>query len=134
MPEGENIAVAPSSGRDRVNIHGAINLETGATQMLEVPAANAESTIALLEAILDAYPLMIMIHVFLDNARYHHAQLVKKWLAQNGSRISLHFIPTYSPHLNPLGSHAPRRHPQRLFPDIRSIQGQNAGFSDRGGS
>ena len=102
MPEGENIAVAPSSGRDRVNIHGAINLETGATQMLEVPAANAESTIALLEAILDAYPLMIMIHVFLDNARYHHAQLVKKWLAQNGSRISLHFIPTYSPHLNPI--------------------------------
>lgn len=102
MPEGENIAVAPSSGRDRVNIHGAINLETGATQMLEVPAANAESTIALLKAILAAYPLMLMIHVFLDNARYHHAKLVQEWLAQNGSRISLHFIPTYSPHLNPI--------------------------------
>ena len=101
-PEGANIAVAPSSGRDRLNIHGAVNLETGATQMLEVPAANAESTIALLQAILAAYPMMLMIHVFLDNARYHHAKLVQEWLAQNGSRISLHFIPTYSPHLNPI--------------------------------
>ena len=102
VPEGDNIAIAPSSGRDRVNIHGAVNLETGATQMLEVPAANAESTIALLEAILAAYPLMVMIHVFLDNARCHHAKLVQKWLAQNGSRINLHFIPAYSPHLNPI--------------------------------
>ena len=102
MPEGEKIAVAPvPQARTTVNIHGTVNLETGATQMLEVPAANAESTIALLKAILVAYPLMIMIHVFLDNARYHHAKLVQAWLAQNGSRITLHFIPTYSPHLNP---------------------------------
>jgi hypothetical protein len=35
-PEDEKIAIAPSSGRDRVNIHGAVNLETGETQVLEV--------------------------------------------------------------------------------------------------
>ena len=32
-------AIAPASGRDRLNIHGALNLETGQTQMLEVAAA-----------------------------------------------------------------------------------------------
>ena len=101
-PEDEKIAIAPSSGRDRVNIHGAIDLETGKTQMLDVPTVDAQSTILLLIAILAAHPSMRMIHVFLDNARYHHARLVSEWLAREGGRITLHFVPTYSPHLNPI--------------------------------
>jgi hypothetical protein len=32
----------------------------------------------LLEAIEALYPLMMLIHVFLDNARYHHAKLVQQ--------------------------------------------------------
>jgi len=70
--------------------------------MLDVPAVDASSTILLLMAILSAYPSMAMIHVFLDNARYHHAKLVREWLAREGERITLHFVPTYSPHLNPI--------------------------------
>jgi transposase len=101
-PKDEAIAINPSSGRERLNIHGAIDLETGKTQMLEVPTVDANSTILLLMAILAAYPTMAMIHVFLDNARYHHAKLVRDWLAREGHRITLHFIPTYSPHLNPI--------------------------------
>jgi transposase len=101
-PKDEAIAITPSSGRERLNIHGAIDLETGRTQMLEVPVVDANSTILLLVAILAAYPSMAMIHVFLDNARYHHARLVRDWLARHGGRITLHFIPTYSPHLNPI--------------------------------
>jgi len=101
-PAGEKIGLAPNSGRERLNVHGAINLETGATQMLDVPAADAHSTILLLKAILAAYPALLMIHVFLDNARYHHARLVQEWLAREGARITLHFIPAYSPHLNPI--------------------------------
>lgn len=101
-PAEENIAIAPASGRDRLNIHGALNLETGQTQMLAVDTADAQSTMALLAAILSAYPAKRLIHVFLDNARYHHARLVRQWLARHGARISLHFIPAYSPHLNPI--------------------------------
>src|SRR5450830_3633 len=48
------------------------------------------------------YPMLALIHVFLDNARYHHANLVREWLALPGRRIKLHFIPTYCPHLNPI--------------------------------
>ena len=46
--------------------------------------------------------MLALIHVFLDNARYHHAKLVQEWLALPGRRIKLHFIPTYCPHLNPI--------------------------------
>ena len=93
---------AQTSGRQRLNIHGALDLETGKTRMVEVATVNAASTIMLLMAIEAMYPSKRMIHLFLDNARYHHAKLVQAWLARPGCRIKLHFIPTYCPHLDPI--------------------------------
>ena len=101
-PKQENLAIEQTSGRERINIHGAINLETGQTRMNEVVTVDATSTIRLLEAIAAFYPMLALIHVFLDNARYHHAKLVQEWLARPGCRIKLHFIPSYCPHLNPI--------------------------------
>lgn len=95
-------AVTQTSGRQRLNIHGAIDLETGRTAMLEVPVVDAASTIMLLLAIEAMYPGKRLLHVFLDNARLHHARLVQAWLAQPGCRIRLHFVPPYCPHLNPI--------------------------------
>jgi transposase len=48
------------------------------------------------------YPTKRLIHVFLDNARYHHAVLVQEWLAKPGCRIKVHYIPSYCPHLDPI--------------------------------
>jgi len=101
-PKAVPVAVEQSSGRDRLNIHGAVDLETGQTIMKDVLTVDALSTIMLLMAIEATYPGMRWIHVFLDNARYHHAKLVQAWLAQPGRRIKLHFIPAYCPHLNPI--------------------------------
>jgi transposase len=101
-PKQDKIAIEQTSGRQRINIHGAVNLETGETRMIDVNTVDAASTITLLEAIAALYPLLACIHVFLDNARYHHAALVREWLARPGCRIKLHFIPPYCPHLNPI--------------------------------
>jgi transposase len=101
-PAGENLAIEQTSGRQRLNIHGAIDLETGKTATIDVETVDAASTIRLLEAIEAMYPLLVMIHVFLDNARYHHAKLVREWLEQPGRRVTLHFVPAYCPHLNPI--------------------------------
>src|SRR5436190_12099357 len=101
-PKDVKVAIEQTSGRQRLNIHGAIDLETGQTRMIDVLTVDAVSTIALLMAIASMYPSKRLIHVFLDNARYHHAILVQKWLATPGCRIKLHFIPTYCPHLDPI--------------------------------
>ena len=101
-PKQVPVAVEQSSGRDRLNIHGAIDLETGQTIMKDVLVVDAASTIMLLMAIEARYPAMRLIHVFLDNARYHHAKLVQAWLARPDCRIRLHFVPAYCPHLNPI--------------------------------
>ena len=37
------VAITQSSGRERLNIHGAIDLETGNTRMLDVLVVNAAS-------------------------------------------------------------------------------------------
>jgi hypothetical protein len=63
---------------------------------------NAASTIMLSMAIEAMYPGKRLIHVFLDNARYHHAKPVQQWLARSGCRIRLDFIPSYCPHLGPI--------------------------------
>jgi len=101
-PKEVAVAVEQSSGRDRLNIHGAIDLETGRTIVNDVLSVDALSTILLLTSIETLYPGLRLIHVFLDNARYHHARLVQAWLARPDCRIRLHFVPAYCPHLNPI--------------------------------
>ena len=101
-PKEHKLAIEQTSGRERINIHGAVDLETGQTRMIEADTVNAISTIQLLESLEALYPLMVCIHVFLDNARYHHAKLVSEWLSRPGCRIKLHFLPAYCPHLNPI--------------------------------
>ena len=101
-PKDTKIAVEQTSGRQRLNIHGAVDLETGQTRMLEAVTVDAISTIMLLTAIEAMYPGKRLIHLFLDNARYHHAKLVQAWLARPECRIKLHFVPAYCPHLNPI--------------------------------
>jgi transposase len=101
-PKDTPVAVEQTSGRQRLNIHGALDLETGKTRMIETATVNAISMIMLLRAIEVMYPGKRLIHLFVDNARYHHAKLVQAWLARPECRIRLHFIPTYSPHLDPI--------------------------------
>ncbi len=72
-----------------MNIHGAIDLETGQTRIREVLTVDAMSTIAFLTAIEALYLAKRLIYVFLDNARYHLAKLVRDWLAQPRLNSSL---------------------------------------------
>jgi transposase len=98
--KGDPVAVSRTTGRQRLNLHGALNLETGACHLVEGEAVNAETTIALLSRLLNAYPLAGTIHVILDNARYHHAKIVNEWLQTHGQRVNLIFLPPYAPNLN----------------------------------
>lgn len=41
------------------------------------------------------------VHVIVDGHPVHRAKLVKAWLANNADRVMLHYLPGYSPELNP---------------------------------
>jgi hypothetical protein len=70
QPKDTLVAIQQTSGRQRLNIHGAIDLETRKTRMIEAVTVNAISTIMLMRAIETMYPGKRLIHLFLDNARY----------------------------------------------------------------
>lgn len=102
--KGDKVALKRNSGRKRVNIHGAINLENFHCPVVEgngeFGRINADSTIALFEKLEAENAGKNRIHVILDNARYHHARAVKEWMRRTKSRINLIFLPAYAPHLN----------------------------------
>jgi transposase len=98
--------------------------------MIDVQTVDAASAITLLEAIEALYPLMMLIHVFVDNARYHHAKLVQEWLARPGCRIKLHFIPSYCPHLNPR-LWGLKRYAQQMLRNLCAIRRRDVQFPTR---
>jgi transposase len=61
---------------------------------------NADSTIRFFQQVEAAYPTKAKIHVFCDNAPYYRNKAVTQYLA--ASKIRLHFLPPYSPNLNPI--------------------------------
>ncbi|MGD9153796.1 MAG: IS630 family transposase [Gammaproteobacteria bacterium] len=96
--KGEERKLLSNSGRQRVNLHGAINIETLEVDLIEGKKVNGESTVELLKLIEKSCPNAVKIHVILDNAKYHYSKFVKKYVTS--SRINLVFLPTYSPNLN----------------------------------
>lgn len=41
------------------------------------------------------------VYMILDNLRVHHAKIVRSWLDKHSNRIEVHYLPSYSPDLNP---------------------------------
>ncbi|WP_438818574.1 IS630 family transposase [Streptomyces brasiliscabiei] len=65
------------------------------------------------------------VHLVLDGHSAHRSRKVHDWLADHPDRIELHFLPLYSPELNPDDAHRPRllRRPTRaLHPRIEPFE------------
>ena len=92
--------VPSNSGRKRVNIHGAVCLENFDCPFVEAEIINADTTIALFERLEANNKNKRVIHVILDNAKYHHAAKVREWLSQPSCKINVIWLPAYAPHLN----------------------------------
>ena len=128
-------AVRATSGRQRMNIHGALDLEEMKLVRVEGERINAETTLALFQRIERAWPEARTIHGFADNARYHHAKMLKPWLERPECRLRLHFLPPYAPHLNPIERlwglmHRPVTH-NRFHLDFRRFTEAVDGFFDK---
>ncbi len=99
IKKGRDKTIASTASRTRVNIVGAIELKHLNVITQSFDTINGESIIAFLEQVKNAYPKAPLIHVILDQSGYHRSKEVKEFAEQNG--IKLHFLPPYSPNLNP---------------------------------
>lgn len=98
IPKGEERWIKTNTGRKRVNINGALNMEdlTILTRLEET--INADAMILLIKNIEEHQPEG-QIYLIMDNARYNHAIKVADYIKHSG-RIHLVFLPSYSPNLN----------------------------------
>jgi transposase len=102
MKSDKKLGILANTGRQRMNIQGAIDVQTGQFTFMENLTINTEMTIQFLEKISNVYKGKEKIHIFLDNARYQKNYKIDEWIIANGNRIKLHFLPVYCPHLNPI--------------------------------
>lgn len=98
IKRGEEKEIKSNSGRQRLNINGAINIETMRCATVMDDAVNADSTIELLKQLERKHRKAEAIYIVCDNARYYRSRKVKAYLKH--SRVELVFLPPYSPNLN----------------------------------
>ena len=82
-----------------VKLIGILDYGTGKVYCQEHERYDAAVFGGFLKDILEQYPTGKIV-VILDNARIHHAKLLKPFLSANKDRIELVFLPPYSPEFN----------------------------------
>lgn len=93
-----DVYIKSNTGRKRINVLGALNIQSKQAVVIEEETINAQAIIKLLEAVKEKQPHG-KVYFVLDNAKYHHAKIVKNWLLHH-ARFRLIFLPPYSPNLN----------------------------------
>jgi len=98
IKRGEDHEVPSNTGRRRLNINGAVDLERLEPVVRYDDTIDAASTLALFDQLLLAYACATCIYVICDNAGYYRSKAVQAYLQD--SRIKLVFLPAYAPNLN----------------------------------
>jgi transposase len=100
IKKGQEKRIPTNTGRRRLNINGALELDTMRTVVHYAETLNAQTTMELFDKIQAAYPDKKKIHLIIDNARYYKNCGLQAYLRKRKCRITVHFLPPYSPNLN----------------------------------
>ena len=101
IKKGKNRLIETTASRTRLNIVGALKLnDLGHPLIKRYKTINAESIMDYLACLRQKHPFEHKIHIILDQAGYHRDKSVIDSASQ--LNIELHFLPPYSPNLNPI--------------------------------
>ena len=89
-----------NTGRRRLNILGAYNPDSlSFIHITGEENCDANRVIEYFELIVRVYRRAPLINLYLDNATYFKAQVVRQWL-ENHPKLRIEFLPAYAPNLN----------------------------------
>lgn len=103
MPRGNQSEVMTPGNNVKQYVYGSLSWRTG--RLLVSPACkrrNSENFIAHLDDLRNRLRSYSHIHVICDNASFHRSRVVREYLEQWSHRITIHFLPAYSPETNPI--------------------------------
>lgn len=99
FPIGKQKQVPTSGHHAKVSLFGAVNVVDGTLFCMESPKCDAVSFLHFLQYVMKENPDKHVVMV-LDNARIHYAKLIQPFLQKQEDRLTLFYLPPYSPNLN----------------------------------
>lgn len=82
-----------------MSVFGALDYRSGILTTMLAPTADADRFLAFVERVVarwtDAHLVLV-----LDNASYHKTPTLRSWFATHADRVTVLWLPTYSPQLN----------------------------------
>lgn len=132
--KGQDKLLSTTGSRTRLNLVGALSLKELDRPLIEsYESINSENIVRFFWKLKkEHYPLKQKVHLILDGAGYHRTELVQN--AAKVLNIELHYLPPYSPNLNPIerlwkvmNEHARNN---RYFPDKKSFVSAIKNFFD----
>ena len=121
IKKGVDKTINTTGSRSRLNIVGAIelgNLSAGVFEQYET--VNGGFIIEFFRKVRESYASMEVIHLVVDGASYHRSGEVVEAAKELG--IKLHYLPPYSPNLNPI---------ERLWKVMNEYARNNEYFADK---
>lgn len=92
--------ICPTTTRKgKAHFFGALNNKTGKVMTLKCENINKFSFLKFLKKLLKYFKKVFLV---LDNASWHHAKIIRKFLRQNKNRIKIEHLPAYGPEYNPI--------------------------------
>lgn len=104
IEKGKEKRIETNSGRERVNLNGAYNINSGEVIITPSETINTNSTLELFDIIIEQYSdIEGNLYLFSDNARYYKSLILQEALKTDKyRRIKMIFLPAYAPNLNPI--------------------------------
>lgn len=100
IKKGECKTLQTTGKQTRLHLVGALNLKEMGVTLREYQTIDADSIVSFLKDLESTTNHPGTIHVILDNAAAHRSKKVIQYVSN--SRIQLHYLPPYSPNLNPI--------------------------------
>jgi len=100
IKKGINKPISTIASRSRINLFGSLNLETMSVTIGEYETIDSNATAMHFQKLRAKYPNAKTIHLILDNGGYNKS--LETMLAAEKYNVKLHFLPPYSPNLNPI--------------------------------
>lgn len=97
---GTNKPIATTASRTRMNLMGALNLETMEVTIGSYDTIDSATMVMYFNRLKIAYPTAPKIHLILDRGPYNISAVTQEAAKKRG--IELHYLPPYSPNLNPI--------------------------------
>jgi hypothetical protein len=97
---GETRTLKSNHGRTNVTLNGALSWPGREVVHRQADKITAVEMIALFADLQARHPTATAITVILDNATYNCAAALREWVAAQGCKIQLVYLPLYAPNLN----------------------------------